>query len=211
MEFDQQPDGPRVPLPFPCVDTGMGLERLASVLQGVAVNYDTDLFTPIHDRMRQLLGHDPEAFESERFSYQVIADHSRAITFLIADGVLPSNEGRGYVLRRIIRRAVRHGRLLGRREPFLAETASSVIDLMGDAYPLVRDERDRILGAIVREEAHFARTLDAGTVQLEEALIPLTDAERVVGRRPEEVPDDAPRLDGESPSASTTPTASRST
>ena len=101
----------------------MGLERLASVLQQVPTNYDTDLFTPIHARMRELLGHDPDAFEAERFSYQVIADHSRAVTFLIADGVLPSNEGRGYVLRRILRRAVRHGRLLGRREPFLAETA----------------------------------------------------------------------------------------
>ena len=120
MEFDQRPDG-RVPLPFNSVDAGMGLERLASVLQQVPSNFDTDLFTPIHARMRELLGHDPDAFEAERFSYQVIADHSRAITFLIADGVLPSNEGRGYVLRRIVRRAVRHGRLLGRREPFLAE------------------------------------------------------------------------------------------
>ena len=114
MEFDQRPDG-RVPLPFPSVDTGMGLERLASVLQQVPTNYDTDLFTPIHARLRELLGHDPDAFEAERFSYQVIADHSRAVTFLVADGVLPSNEGRGYVLRRILRRAVRHGRLLGRR------------------------------------------------------------------------------------------------
>ncbi len=102
----------------------------------------------------------------------MIADHSRAVTFLIADGVLPSNEGRGYVLRRIVRRAVRHGRLLGRREPFLAETVSTVIDVMGDAYPLVRDERDRILAAVAREEAQFARTLDAGTAQLEEALLP---------------------------------------
>ena len=113
MEFDQRPDG-RVPLPFTSIDTGMSLERLASVLQQVPSNYDTDLFTPIHARMRELLGHDPDAFEAERFSYQVIADHARAITFLIADGVLPSNEGRGYVLRRILRRAVRHGRLLGR-------------------------------------------------------------------------------------------------
>ena len=141
MEFDQQPDGRRVPLPFTSVDTGMGLERLAAVLQGVGSNYDTDLFTPIHARMRELLGHDPDAFESERFSYQVIADHSRAITFLIADGVLPSNEGRGYVLRRIVRRAVRHGRLLGRREPFIAETARVVIDLMGEAYPILRERQ----------------------------------------------------------------------
>jgi len=118
MEFDQRPDG-RVPLPFTSVDTGMGFERLVSVLQQVPSNYDTDLFTPIHERLRSLFGHDPADFEAERFSYQVIADHSRAVTFLIADGVLPSNEGRGYVLRRIVRRAVRHGRLLCRREPFL--------------------------------------------------------------------------------------------
>jgi len=196
MEFDQRADG-RVPLPFPSVDTGMGLERLASVIQGVPTNYDTDLFTPIHARMRELLGHDPDSFEAERFSYQVIADHSRAITFLVADGVLPSNEGRGYVLRRIARRAVRHGRLLGRREPFLGQTAEVVIDTMGDAYPILRERREVILGTIVREEAAFARTLDAGTVHLEEALIPLTGAERVVGRRPETLPDDAPVLAGD--------------
>jgi alanyl-tRNA synthetase len=147
--------------------------------------------------MRTLLKHDPDAFESERFSYQVIADHTRAITFLIADGILPSNEGRGYVLRRILRRAVRHGRLLGRHEPFLEETAKVVIELMGDAYPILRERRDTILGAIIREETAFARTLDAGTIQLEEALIPLTGADRTVGRRPEDVPADAPVLDGE--------------
>ena len=197
MQFDQPLEGPRTELPFKSVDTGMGLERLASVLQGVATNYDTDLFVPIHARMRELLKHDPDAFESERFSYQVIADHSRAITFLIADGILPANEGRGYVLRRIVRRAVRHGRLLGRREPFLAETAKVVIELMEGAYPLLRERRDTILGAITREETAFARTLDAGTIQLEEALIPLTGADRVVGRRLEDVPDDAPVLDGD--------------
>ena len=142
MEFDQRPDG-RVPLPFTSVDTGMGLERLASVLQQVPTNYDTDLFTPIHARMRELIGHDPEAFEAERFSYQVIADHSRAVTFLIADDVLPSNEGRGYVLRRILRRAVRHGRLLGRREPFMAEAAGVVIEVMGEAYPHLLERRNR--------------------------------------------------------------------
>ena len=197
MEFDQQPDGPRVPLPFKSVDTGMGFERLASVLQQVPTNYDTDLFTPIHERMRALLGHDPDTFEEERFSYQVIADHSRAATFLIADGVLPANEGRGYVLRRIIRRAVRHGRLLGRREPFLAQTAQVVIESMRAAYPIVGERRESILGTITREETQFARTLDAGTVHLEEALIPLTSAEREVGRRAEDLPGDAPTLSGE--------------
>jgi alanyl-tRNA synthetase len=197
MEFELHPDRSLTPLPAPGVDTGMGLERMASVVQQVWSNYDTDLFTPIHDRMREVFGHDPEAFEAERFSYQVIADHSRAVTFLIGDGVLPSNEGRGYVLRRILRRAVRHGRLLGRREPFLHETAEVVIDLMGDIYPNLAERRDAILGTIAREEAQFARTLDAGTDQLEEALIPLTSAERTVGRREETLADDAPVLPGD--------------
>ncbi len=199
MEFDQQPDGRREPLPFRSVDTGMGLARLASVVQGVPSNYDTDLFTPIHARMRDLLGHDPEEFEAERFSYQVIADHSRAATFLISDGVLPSNEGRGYVLRRIVRRAVRHGRLLGRREPFLAQTADVVIDVMRDAYPYLVEQRPAILEALRREETQFARTLESGTVHLEEALAGLgvdVPGSRVVGRRPETLPVDAPVLDG---------------
>jgi alanyl-tRNA synthetase len=197
MEFDQQPDGPRVPLPFNSVDTGMGLERLASVLQGVPTNYDTDLFTPIHDYMRDLLGHDPEKFEAERFSYQVIADHVRAVTFLVADGVRPANEGRGYVLRRILRRAVRHGRLLGREEPFLADLAQVVIDTMGAAYPHLLEQREQVRATIHAEERQFARTLDAGTLQFEEALIPLTGAERQVGRSVEDLPADAPVLPGD--------------
>ena len=196
MEFDQRPDG-RVPLPFTSVDTGMGLERMASAVQQVASNYDTDLFAPIHARMRDLLGHDPDSFENERFSYQVIADHSRAVTFLIGDDVLPSNEGRGYVLRRILRRAVRHGRLLGRREPFLAEAATVVIEVMGEAYPHLVERRDEILAAIAREEAQFGRTLDAGTRLLEGALDGLAVGERVIGRRPETLPEDAPRLPGD--------------
>ncbi|HEV7604794.1 MAG TPA: alanine--tRNA ligase [Candidatus Limnocylindrales bacterium] len=196
MEFDQRPEG-RVPLPFKSIDTGMSLERLASVLQQVPSNFDTDLFTPIHAKMRELLGHDPDAFEAERFSYQVIADHSRAVTFLIADDVLPSNEGRGYVLRRILRRAVRHGRLLGRREPFLAETGAVVIDIMADAYPHLEPRRAEILAAITREETQFARTLDAGSRILDEAIAALTDAQRVIGRRAEDVAPDAPVLSGD--------------
>jgi alanyl-tRNA synthetase len=195
MEFDQRPDG-RVPLPFTSVDTGMSLERLASVLQQVPSNFDIDIFVPIHERMRSLLGHDPDDFEVERFSYQVIADHARAVTFLIADGVLPSNEGRGYVLRRILRRAVRHGRLLGRREPFLVELAEVVISIMADAYPHLLERREDVLAAIAREEGQFARTLDAGTRLLEEALAGLAVSERVIGQRPESVPVDAPVLDG---------------
>jgi alanyl-tRNA synthetase len=197
MEFEQRADGTRVPLPMKSVDTGMGLERLTSVIQQVPTNYDTDLFTPIHAAMRELLGHDPEAFEAERFSYQVIADHSRAVAFLVADGVAPSNEGRGYVLRRILRRAVRHGRLLGRREPFIDVTAGVVIDVMKDAYPHLADRRDKILRVIRQEEAQFARTLETGTSHLEAALAPLTKAERVVGRLPDGLPSDAPVLPGE--------------
>lgn len=197
MEFELHPDRSLTPLPAPGVDTGMGLERIASVVQGVTSNYDTDLFAPIHARMRELIGHDPEAFEQERFSYQVIADHARAVTFLVADGVMPANDGRGYVLRRILRRAVRHGRLLGRTEPFLGETAQVVIDTMAGAYPHLAERRDEILGVIAREERQFNRTLEAGMGHLEEALIPLTSAERTVGRQADTLPSDAPVLPGE--------------
>jgi alanyl-tRNA synthetase len=196
MEFEQRADGTRVPLPMKSVDTGMGLERLTSVIQQVPTNYDTDLFTPIHAAMRDLLGHDPGAFEAERFSYQVIADHSRAVTFLVADGVAPSNEGRGYVLRRILRRAVRHGRLLGRREPFMDVTAGVVIDVMNDAYPFLAEKREKILKVIRREESQFARTLEAGTSHLEAALAELAAGDRIVGRRPESLPAGAPVLPG---------------
>ncbi|HEX5827503.1 MAG TPA: alanine--tRNA ligase [Candidatus Limnocylindrales bacterium] len=196
MEFELHPDRSLTPLPAPGVDTGMGLERIATVLQGVTNNYDTDLFTPILARMRDLMGHDPDSFEEARFSYQVIADHSRAITFLAADGVQPSNEGRGYVMRRIMRRAIRHGRLLGRHDPFLGEMAMVVIETMRDAYPLLEERRAEILGMIEREERQFNRTLEAGVGLLEEALIPLTGAERQVGRSADSLPPDAPVLPG---------------
>ena len=143
MEFDRAADGTLTPLPFKSVDTGMGLERMASAVQGVDSNYATDLFAPIIARLAEFIGHDPETVESERFSYQVVADHSRAMTFLLAEGITPSNEGPGYVLRRIMRRAVRHGRLLGINGPFLGETCGVVIDLMGDAYPHLRDRQRR--------------------------------------------------------------------
>jgi alanyl-tRNA synthetase len=197
MEFELHADRSLTPLPAPGIDTGMGLERIASVVQQVGSNYDTDLFAAIHERMRELFGHDPDAFEAERFSYQVIADHSRAITFLIGDGVMPSNEGRGYVCRRIIRRAVRHGRLLGRRDPFLAEAAKVVISTMSDAFPYLAENETSILGAIAREEASFSRTLEAGTDLLEEALIPLTSNDRTIGLKAEDLPADAPRIPGD--------------
>ena len=170
MEFDRAADGSLTPLPFKSVDTGMGLERMASAIQGVDSNYRTDLFVPIIERLAAFIGHDPETVESERFSYQVVADHSRAMTFLLAEGVTPSNEGPGYVLRRIMRRAVRHGRLLGINGPFLGETCGVVIDLMGDAYPALRDRRDDILAAVNGEEEKFARTLEAGSARLAELV-----------------------------------------
>jgi alanyl-tRNA synthetase len=148
----------------------MGLERMASAVQGVDSNYKTDLFVPIIERLAAFIGHDPETVESERFSYQVVADHSRAMTFLLAEGVKPSNEGAGYVLRRIIRRAVRHGRLLGIAQPFLRETCSVVIELMGDAYPILVERREEILEGVATEEEKFARTLEAGSARLDELV-----------------------------------------
>ncbi|OGN87324.1 MAG: alanine--tRNA ligase [Chloroflexi bacterium GWC2_73_18] len=207
MEFERFADGTLEELPFKSVDTGMGLERLASVVQGAGSNYDTDLFLPLHDRMRDLLGHEPAEFESQRFSYQVIADHARAVTFLVADGVTPSNEDRGYVLRRILRRAARHGRLLGYAKPFLAEIADVVVDVMAPAYPYLADERPRIIDVIRRDEALFARTLDAGVKHLESAILKAYALrphrigashipEAMVGRRAEELPASAPVMDG---------------
>jgi len=166
MQFDRSADGTLTPLPFPSVDTGMGLERIASAVQTVDSNYRTDLFTPIIDRLAAHLGHDPQDVESERFSYQVVADHSRAMTFLIGEGLSPSNEGPGYVLRRITRRAVRHLRLMGIREPVLAETCATVIEVMGGAYPYLVERRDEILAAVEAEERKFGRTLEAGSERL---------------------------------------------
>ena len=166
MEFDRAADGTLTALPFKSVDTGMGLERIAAALQGVGSNYRTDLFAPIIDRLAEFIGHDPQTVESERFSYQVVADHSRAMTFLIGEGVKPANDGAGYVLRRIMRRAVRHGRLMGIDQPFLRQTCAVVIDIMGGAYPHLADGRDRILDEVETEEAKFARTLEAGSEKL---------------------------------------------
>ncbi len=170
MEFDRAADGSLTPLPFKSVDTGMGLERLASVIQGVDSNYRTDLFVPIIERLATFIGHDPETVESERFSYQVVADHSRAMTFLIAEGIKPANDGAGYVLRRILRRAVRHGRLMGIAQPFLRETCSVVVDVMGEAYPRLHDERDRLLAEVEAEETKFAHTLESGSARLAELV-----------------------------------------
>jgi len=170
MQYEKLPDGSTVPLPKPSIDTGAGLERIASVLQGVDNNYDTDLFMPIMQRTRELLGHDEATMRANIVPYRVIADHSRAVTFLIGDNVLPGNEGRNYVLRLILRRAARYGRLLGFREPFLAETAQAVIDTMGHHYRELRERQDFIKEAITQEEQRFLMTLDTGLARLDQLI-----------------------------------------
>jgi alanyl-tRNA synthetase len=170
MQYNQDASGVRTLLPKPGVDTGMGLERLVSVIQGAAANYDTDLFQPIMRHVQKLLGHDDSQMAAQSISYRVIADHARAITFLIGDGVLPGNEGRNYILRLVLRRAARYGRLLGFTQPFLHQVSRTVIEQMGDAYPDLRERADFILSTIQHEEERFLRTLDLGLALLEELV-----------------------------------------
>jgi alanyl-tRNA synthetase len=170
MQFDQKPDGQLVPLPAPSVDTGLGLERLASILQGKDNNYDTDAFAPIMARIQELLGQTEEHRRQHLARYRAIADHSRAITFLISDGVLPGNEGRSYVLRMILRRAARFGKLIGFDQPFLARLAEVVIEQMGGHYTDLRTKRDFILQTITDEEERFHRTLSTGLILLDELM-----------------------------------------
>ena len=158
MQFDRQPDGSLVPLPAPCVDTGMGLERLAAILQHVHTNYEIDLFQALIRKASALTG----MGDLENKSLRVIADHIRACSFLIVDGVLPSNEGRGYVLRRIIRRALRHGWMLGVRQPFFSKLVPTLVEQMGTAYPELSAAAATVTRALQAEEERFAETLDAG-------------------------------------------------
>lgn len=167
MQFDRVT---MQPLPRPSIDTGMGLERMAMVMQGVKATYDTDVFQPIIQRTRELTGGDEKHYQEHLAAYRAVADHTRACAFLIADGVLPDKAGRSYVLRRILRRAAYQGRTLGLEKPFLAETASVVIDTMGDAYPELRARRDFILETITNEEERFGRTLNGGIVLLNSAV-----------------------------------------
>src|SRR5437016_627028 len=174
MQFDRDASGKLNPLPKPSIDTGMGLERVAAVLQGVISNYETDLFVPLIQEAAKLAGYigsdDSVASDTPEASLRIIADHSRAATFLISDGVLPSNEGRGYVLRKVIRRAITHGRLLGQTEPFLHDMVFAVRDLMQDAYPELNETADRVSKTVLIEETRFAHTLDIGLEKLEELL-----------------------------------------
>ncbi|MBB1087393.1 alanine--tRNA ligase [Lysobacter sp. SG-8] len=164
MQFDRQPDGTLLPLPAPCVDTGMGLERVAAILQGKHGNYEIDLFQFLIAEAARLTG----TSDLSNKSLRVIADHIRACAFLIIDGVLPSNEGRGYVLRRIIRRALRHGWMLGQKQPFFHHMTGSLVQAMGEAYPELAGKQDFIERALRAEEERFAETLDAGMRMFDE-------------------------------------------
>jgi len=170
MQFNRDLEGKFHPLAKPCIDTGMGLERVSAILQGARSNYDTDLFRPLLQEV-ETISHAPYGRNPrDDISIRVIADHSRASTFLISDGVLPSNEGRGYVLRRIMRRAIRHGKMLGIEGPFLDRTSSKVMDLMKGAYPEVIETQNFVAKVIRNEEERFSETLDSGLKILREEL-----------------------------------------
>src|SRR5437016_2813669 len=176
MQFDQQPDGSRPPLPAPSVDTGAGLERIAAVMQGVPSNFDTDLFAPIIERAVEVIGRKYDRGPGGA-PYRVLADHARAVAFLLADGVYPSNEGRGYVLRRILRRAVRHAWLLGRREPTLVHLVHAVGGVMGSVYPELVEKRTHVESVTRAEEERFFDTIEGGLERLEQ----LRDAKQISG------------------------------
>jgi len=180
MQFDRSVDpktgyATLTPLPKPSIDTGMGLERVAAVLQGVLSNFETDLFTPLIKRAEELTGHkvepDHEVDDRSRASLRIIADHARAATFLISDGVLPANEGRGYVLRKILRRGIRHGRLLGQEKPFMHEMVLAVRGEMQAAYPELKETAERVAKVVLAEEEQFARTLELGLKQMTEETL----------------------------------------
>lgn len=169
MQFNRDENGVMTPLPRPSIDTGMGLERITSILQGVDSNFDTDLFVPIIKAVEDLTGKKYDRGEAG-FPFRVIADHSRACTFLIADGVLPSNDGRGYVLRRILRRAVRFGQFLGIDEPFLYKNVDVVTELMADAYPQLIEKKEFVKEVIRLEEERFLVTLNEGVKKVGEII-----------------------------------------
>ncbi len=170
MQFNRSEDGTMTPLPKPSIDTGMGLERVAAVMQGKFNNYDSDLFAPIMSELEKLSGHTYGKGDEINTAMRVIADHARATTFLVADGVLPSNEGRGYVLRRIMRRATRYGRNLGLKEPFLETITSVVLASMSTAYPHLLDSTELLKKVVVNEEERFLETLEHGLTILDEEI-----------------------------------------
>ncbi len=170
MQFERSADGTMTPLPKPSIDTGLGLERIISVLQNVPTNFDTDLFIPIMERVGELAGKKRGESREVEVAMKVIADHSRSSAFLICDGVLPSNEGRGYVLRRIMRRAIRYGRSIGLTKPFLHETVKTVFSIMDEAYPELKESAAFILNVVKNEEEKFLETLETGMKLLEATI-----------------------------------------
>jgi len=184
MQYNRDASGRMTPLPKPSIDTGMGLERIAAVLQGKPSNYDTDLLRPLITRAEELCGKTYGRDEEADVSMRVIADHARAAAFLITDGVTPSNEWRGYVLRRIMRRAMRHGRMLGLEAPFLWDMTGRVVAVMGEAYPEIRDAQARVAETVRQEEERFAETLDLGMAKIREYLQDhRSDSQKVVDGR----------------------------
>jgi len=176
MQFDRDGEGRLSPLPAPSIDTGMGLERICSVIQGVRSNYETDLFRPLMDRAAALAGTAYGRDEDGDTALRVIADHARATAFLIADGIYPENEGRGYVLRRLMRRALRFGHKLGLRQPFFTEVVLAVEGVMGNAWPELAAHREVIRKVAAQEEDRFLRTLASGMEMLEEAIARVREA-----------------------------------
>lgn len=170
MQYERDKDGVLTPLAKPSIDTGMGLDRVAAVMQSVTNNYDSDLFMPIIQRVIEIAGTDEAAYRANPVPYRIVADHARACTFLIADGVRPGSDGRNYVLRRLLRRAAYQGQVLKIGRPFLADAAEVVIEIMGEAYPEIVLKRDYIKATITAEEERFGRTLQAGTEQLAELV-----------------------------------------
>ena len=170
MQYDRDESGKLSPLPNPCIDTGMGLERLAAVVQGRTTNYDTDLMMSIITEAARIIGKEYGKQDEVNVSLRVLTDHARASAFLISDGVIPSNEGRGYVLRKIMRRGLRHGKLLGQKGPFFYRITSKVIDDFREAYPDLNNNKDFIQKVVINEEESFGNTLHYGTQRLEEIL-----------------------------------------
>lgn len=171
VQFDQDKEGNRTNLPNPSIDTGMGLERTAAIVQGKETVYETDIFTPILEKVASLTGKEYGENEADDTAIRVVAEHGRAVTFLIADGVMPSNEGRGYVLKRLLRRAVLFGRRIGLNEPFLAEICAVAVKNMGGIYPELKKKKAFIFEAVTQEETRFDETLTAGLGLLEKLLV----------------------------------------
>jgi alanyl-tRNA synthetase len=171
MQFDRSAQGELALLPKPSIDTGAGLERVAAVMQGKLSNFETDLFVPLIEKAAKLTHAKGDLLSNP--SLRIIADHARAATFLISDGVQPANEGRGYVLRKILRRGIRHGRLLGQNEPFMHEMVFAVRDEMAGAYPELKDSADRVSKVVMSEERQFARVMETGLARLEQDFAPL--------------------------------------